>query len=127
MLRKQVSILDRAYGGSPHLTYSDNDPPELPMAARTVVFRVAQEALHNAVRHAKATEVRVTLQATTTSSVRLEVADDGRGFDVEPTLRAGRSLGLRSMRERACAVRATLKVTSTPGQGTTVTLEVPHA
>ncbi|XVU29722.1 GAF domain-containing sensor histidine kinase [Actinoplanes sp. CA-054009] len=123
-LRKQVSILDRAYNGAPHLTYSDDTPPELPMPSRTVVFRVAQEALHNAVRHAKATTVRVSLRTPDPGAVRLEVTDDGRGFDVPATLKAGRSLGLRSMRERACAVRATLTVDSTPGEGTTVRLEV---
>ncbi|XVV08566.1 GAF domain-containing sensor histidine kinase [Actinoplanes sp. CA-131856] len=125
-LRKQVSILDRAYNGAPHLTYSDDSPPELPMPVRTVVFRVAQEALHNAVRHAKAATVRVRLHTQDPDVVRLEVADDGRGFDVAATLKAGRSLGLRSMRERACAVRATLTVDSTPGEGTTVRLEVRH-
>ncbi|SNY70206.1 GAF domain-containing sensor histidine kinase [Paractinoplanes atraurantiacus] len=126
-LRKQVSILDRAYNGAPHLTYGDDDPPELPMPARTVLFRVAQEALHNAVRHAKATTVRVRLQTHDPDVVRLEIADDGQGFDVAATLKAGRSLGLRSMRERACAIRATLTVDSTPGQGTTVRLEARHA
>jgi signal transduction histidine kinase len=127
VLRKQVGILDRAYGGAPRLTYGDDDPPELPMPSRTVVFRVAQEALHNAVRHAKATTVRVGLTTLVPDGVRLEVTDDGRGFDVPATLRAGRSLGLRSMRERACAVRATLTVDSTPGEGTTVRLEVRGA
>ncbi|MEV4351371.1 GAF domain-containing sensor histidine kinase [Actinoplanes sp. NPDC049596] len=128
VLRKQVSILDRAYGGAPHLTYCEkDDPPELPIAARTVVFRVAQEALHNAVRHAKATEVSVCLQNAAPGAVRLEVTDDGIGFDVEATLRAGRSLGLRSMRERACAVRGLLSVDSTPGAGTVVRLEVRNA
>ncbi|MEU8820090.1 GAF domain-containing sensor histidine kinase [Actinoplanes sp. NPDC048796] len=125
-LRKQVGVLDRAYNGAPHLTYGDDDPPELPMPVRTVVFRVAQEALHNAVRHAKASTVRVRLRTLGPDAVRLEVADDGRGFDVAATLKAGRSLGLRSMRERACAVRATLTVDSAPGEGTTVGLEVRH-
>ena len=125
VLRKQVQILDRAYGGAdgPRLHYADDDPPVLPPARQTVVLRVAQEALHNAVRHARARTVRVSL-TTLGDGVRLEVADDGTGFDVDATLRAGRSLGLRSMRERAGSVRGTATVRSVPGSGTVVRLEV---
>ena len=125
VLRKQVQILDRAYGGAdgPRLHYADDDPPVLPPARQTVVLRVAQEALHNAVRHAHARSVRVSL-TTLGDGVCLEVADDGTGFDVDATLRAGRSLGLRSMRERACSVRGTATFRSVPGAGTVVRLEV---
>jgi signal transduction histidine kinase len=59
------------------------------------------------------------------NGARLEVADDGAGFDTGAVLAAGGSLGLRSMLERACSVRGTATVESTPGSGTTVRLEVP--
>jgi signal transduction histidine kinase len=128
VLRKQVQILDRASGaGGPRLRYTEDDPPVLPLAHQAVVLRVAQESLHNAVRHAGAKEITVSLAKTETAGVRLDVRDDGAGFDVDATLRAGRSLGLRSMRDRACSVRGNATITSSPGEGTTVRLEVPGA
>lgn len=127
VLRKQVQILDRAYGGAdgPRLAYQEDDPPVLPPAQQTVVLRVAQEALHNAVRHAHARTIEVILVRHGAGGAALEVTDDGAGFDVAAVLRAGRSLGLRSLRDRACSVRGAAVVRSTPGVGTTVRLEVP--
>jgi signal transduction histidine kinase len=126
-LRKQVEVLDRAYrtGAGPRLEYSQDNPPELPPAQEAVVLRVAQEALHNAVRHAGARSVRVSLTGDGGNGARLEVADDGAGFDTAAVLGGGGSLGLRSMLERACSVRGTATVESTPGSGTTVRLAVP--
>ena len=85
------------------------------------VLLVTGEALSNALRHAGATAVEVTVH--TGEVVRVTVADDGAGFDPAGTPRAG--LGLTSMRERAEALGGTLAVASAPGSGTTVTLEVP--
>ena len=127
VLRKQVQVLDRAYGGAdgPRLRYHEADPPVLPTAQQTVVLRVAQEALHNAVRHACARSISVSLSRHGEAGAALEVADDGAGFDVAAVVRAGRSLGLRSLRERAHAVRGVATIRSTPGGGTVVRLEVP--
>jgi signal transduction histidine kinase len=127
VLRKQVQILDRAYGGAagPRLRYAEDDPPPLPPAQQTVVLRVAQEALHNAVRHAGASSIRVSLARHGDDGAVLEVTDDGAGFDVGAVQRAGRSLGLRSLRERAHSVRGAATVRSTLGAGTVVRLEVP--
>jgi signal transduction histidine kinase len=127
VLRKQVQILDRAYGGAdgPRLRYEQDDPPVLPAAQQTVVLRVAQEALHNAVRHAKARSIAVSLTRRDEKGAVLEVSDDGAGFDIGAVLRAGRSLGLRSLRERAYSVKGTATVRSTAGAGTVVRLEVP--
>jgi signal transduction histidine kinase len=86
---------------------------------------VAQEALHNAVRHACARSISVSLARQGESGAVLEVADDGAGFDVAAVVRAGRSLGLRSLRERAHSVRGAATIRSTPGAGTLVRLEVP--
>jgi signal transduction histidine kinase len=95
--------------------------PEL----ETVVFRVAQEALTNVVKHAAAHTARVTL-AYEDRSVRLTVADDGAGFSVDPDRRtfAGH-WGLLGMRERASQLRGRLVVQSAPGAGTKVVLRVP--
>jgi signal transduction histidine kinase len=87
------------------------------------VFRIAQEAVHNALRHAAAEHIEVTLDARD-GALALTVADDGAGFDAAaPALRA-RRLGLTSMEERARALGGTLAVESRPGAGTRVRLEV---
>ena len=88
----------------------------------TECFRVAQEALNNVVRHAKATAVRVDLSKQD-DHLHLSVLDDGIGFDV-PVLRrravAGASLGLLSMEERATLTGGGFELKSQPGQGTEV-------
>jgi len=90
----------------------------------TAVFRVAQEAIANVVKHAAARTVRVTLTYEPTR-MRLAVTDDGRGFVVDPDFRAyGGHLGLLGMQERANQARGTLTVRSSPGRGTEVVLVV---
>jgi signal transduction histidine kinase len=118
-LRRYAELAARAHGITVLVTAAD--VPELEPKAQAAAFRVAQEALHNALRHSGATEVSVTL-ARTRRRVLLEVADNGTGFD--PGLASG-GLGLTSMRERAAAVGGMLRVTSTPGAGTKVRMEVP--
>lgn len=100
----------------------DPDLPRLTAEQELVVYRVAQEALTNALRHAEATALRFVLHADG-DEVVLAVEDDGRGF--EPDRVAGAS-GIRGMRERALLVRGRLEVHSTPGGGgTTVRLRMP--
>jgi signal transduction histidine kinase/ligand-binding sensor domain-containing protein len=88
---------------------------------KTMVFRVAQESLNNAMRHAAATHVRVQLQHGD-GSWDLRVTDDGVGFD---TASPRRGFGLLSMEERAQLVRGTLGIDSRPGAGTCVHLHIP--
>lgn len=92
-------------------------------APAVVVFRIVQEALTNITRHAKATEVRVAIERCD-NHLRVEVADNGQGFDVAATHRS-RSFGLLGMRERALAIHGTIHVDSTPGHGTVVVVTVP--
>ncbi|NPV08163.1 MAG: GAF domain-containing sensor histidine kinase [Anaerolineae bacterium] len=99
--------------------------PRLPDAVETAMFRVAQEALTNAARHASAREVRVSLQESG-GVVRLEIVDDGVGFDTE-AVRArteGGGWGLLSMSERCAAVGGTFRLESERGRGTRVTMEI---
>jgi len=96
----------------------------LPASVEEAILRVAEEALHNALRHAEAGNVSVTLSATP-EAVTLRVSDDGGGFDVTGAAGAGNRLGLASMRERSRAVRGSLTIDSRPGRGATVTLTVP--
>lgn len=90
----------------------------LPPAIEQDVYRVAQEAIENAARHARAKTVSVTL-AQTSRRLSLTIRDDGRGFDVGAPA-AG--YGLRGMRERAEMLGGALSVVSAVGQGTTVEL-----
>jgi two-component system, NarL family, sensor histidine kinase UhpB len=86
-----------------------------------VIYRVAQESLTNVVRHAEASSAVVALVPVEGRAV-LSVADDGRGL---PARLPDDSAGISGMRERARFVNAELKIESTPGLGTTVTLDVP--
>ena len=92
--------------------------------AEVAVFRVLQEALSNVARHSHASHVEVSLRAVD-GDLRLVVSDDGRGFDAAATTDAARSFGLVGMRERAALIGARFTVTSAPGAGTVVALEVP--
>jgi len=86
------------------------------------LYRLGQEALANASKHAQATQIRVAV-TNDGSSARLEVSDDGRGFDPAATY-AGH-LGLTTMRSRASEIGATLLIDSAPGRGTAVRVELP--
>ena len=86
------------------------------------LFRVAQEALSNVVRHARARRISVQLR-TTTGGVELDVIDDGVGF--VPRERAGSGLGLRSIEERVRLAGGSVKVESQPGQGTKMQVRIP--
>jgi two-component system sensor histidine kinase UhpB len=94
--------------------------PPLSAEEELVVYRVAQEALTNAARHGQAGHISLSL-AMCNGAVELTVRDDGGGFDPEAVATGS---GLRGMRERAVLVDATLDVTSTAGNGTTVRLRL---
>jgi two-component system nitrate/nitrite sensor histidine kinase NarX len=102
----------------------DGDRP-LPPDVQVTLYRVAQEALNNIARHARATRVDVRLRSHD-AGVELEIGDDGRGFD-QGRIEADH-FGLRIMRERADAVGATLTIQSRPGRGTQVRVvwQDPH-
>jgi len=121
-LRNQVQVLDRAHDAS--VTFDCQGVRALPAAQEEALLRVAQEALHNALRHAGAQHVTFVRTRRGAATV-LRVADDGRGFDPSAVRRAGRRLGLVSMRDRASGVGGTLTVESEPGKGTAVEMEVP--
>lgn len=121
-LGTQIQVLDRAH--SARVTFSAHKFRALPAAQEEAVLRVAQEALHNALRHSGAQHVEVTVHRQGRGAV-LRVTDDGSGFEPHTVRRAGRHLGLVSMRDRAGGVGGTLAVESAPGKGTTIELEVP--
>jgi signal transduction histidine kinase len=94
--------------------------PRLPAAVEVAAYRVVQEALGNAARHADASHVEVRL-ATSADGLDVEVSDDGSG-DVRPR---PDGVGLRSMRERAEEIGGHFDLRATPGNGTTVRITLP--
>lgn len=90
----------------------------------TAIFRIVQESLTNVMRHAAAASVAVGLRRDG-AALRLEIRDDGRGFDYEAT-RHGPSFGLLGIRERVRGLGGTLDVDSGPGRGTLVSICIPH-
>ncbi|MCI0478729.1 MAG: GAF domain-containing sensor histidine kinase [Anaerolineales bacterium] len=94
---------------------------KLPAEAHIALYRIAQEALNNILKHSRATNVTVNLNCHAEDDraiIELAVSDDGRGFD--PAQVSPEHFGLRNMRERAQAIGAELSITSQPGQGTRV-------
>jgi signal transduction histidine kinase len=114
--RKQIRIQINAFSGV----------EALGSAERTVLFRVAQEALTNVVRHAQAANVKLSIVAIR-GGIRMEISDDGKAFDVNKTLggKNNKRLGLVGMKERLEMVGGTLEMTSVAGTGTTVRAEIP--
>jgi two-component system, NarL family, sensor histidine kinase UhpB len=101
---------------------TSGDPEALDEERQTVIYRVAQEALANAGRHAKAQHVEVDLTAAN-GGAQLQVRDDGSGFD--PSADRNGGLGLEGMAERARLVGGELDLRSSPGSGTELTLRLP--
>jgi PAS domain S-box-containing protein len=118
-LDKQAAAVQARHGIAVHTTLGPE--PAVPETVKEALYRIGQEALHNAAKHARAHAVQVTL-AVEGEALALTVSDDGRGFD--PTGSFPGHLGLRSMQERATAAGGTLHVESAPGQGTRVCAQV---
>lgn len=105
----------------------DRMDARLSPSLETALFRITQEAITNVVRHAEATEVRVILEVDN-REVYLAIQDNGTGFEV-PVRGAGHaaheSLGLRGIQERAAMLGGGAEIRSTPGEGTTLAVEIP--
>ncbi|HKF38300.1 MAG TPA: sensor histidine kinase, partial [Ktedonobacteraceae bacterium] len=98
------------------------EEPALPLKAKQELYRIAQEALQNTVKHARASKVDLVLRQTA-NAVILQVCDDGVGFD--PLGSFPGHLGLRSMQERVSNLGGRLQIKSAPGQGTQMFTQVP--
>ncbi|MFF3014977.1 GAF domain-containing sensor histidine kinase [Streptomyces sp. NPDC057939] len=122
-LRDHVRVLDRAHAA--HVSFTCEGVRALPASQEEALLRVAQEALHNALRHSGADRVEVALTRTPAGGAVLRVRDWGRGFSPSTVRKAGRHLGLVSMRDRASGSGGRLEVHSEPGKGTTIEMEVP--
>lgn len=120
-LRSHLDRQARVAGLASHFDAGEA-PPELSPETETACFRVAQEAITNVLRHARARNLWVRLFASG-DSLALSVRDDGTGFDV----RSVRGLGLAGMEERTALVGGSLELRAAPGHGTVVLATFPLA
>ena len=122
-LRMRLEAVEGRAGLVTELVVEPEAAERLPGALEQELYRVAQEALNNALKHGKPGRIAVCLRQAT-GQVSLEIADDGAGFDV--AARADGGLGLRGMRERVARLGGRLDIESAPGLGTRVRVEVPR-
>ena len=124
-LKALVEQLDARSTAPVHLEVS-TPGLHLPDDVAVAIFRVTQEALNNAIRHADASEIVVRLTQYP-DHLRLTVTDDGRGIVAAPLPGVAQGhLGLAGMRERAAMIGGKLDVQTAPDYGTAVILEAPH-
>jgi PAS domain S-box-containing protein len=116
--------VSRAHGFVVDLHSTGPREPRLPEGVEIALYRMAQEALTNASKHASPKSVSILVHRTP-SEVRLVVEDDGKGFDASETL-SETQLGLVGMRERAHLIGGSMTVESSPGNGTTICVSIPH-
>ena len=121
-LAKHIAVLRKVHRQAIELEASGE--PRLRPGVDEEVFRIAQEALHNALKHAAASRLELRLDEGA-GLLALTVRDDGVGFDPSEPAHRSRRLGLTSMEERARALGGALTIDSTPGAGTTIGLQVP--
>ncbi len=100
---------------------AETDAEALPEDHRTCVYRVVQEAAHNAVRHSGAHQIRIHVQLTAPGRLRVSIQDDGKGF--APSQSTG--LGILGMEERIHRLGGTMQVESQPDRGTIVSFVLP--
>jgi signal transduction histidine kinase len=98
------------------------DEPDVTLQVKEDLYRIAQEAMHNTIKHARANRVILHLNQTS-EEVMLEVHDDGAGFDTRASFPG--HLGLHSMRERVTHLGGTFQIESAPGMGTRILVQVP--
>ena len=102
---------------------SEFDVVEVPVATATGLFRIYQEALTNAVRHANAHQVSSTLQMAD-NKIILQIQDDGKGMDIDNDLKK-KSFGLLGIKERAFVMGGQYELKSEPGKGTRLLVSIP--
>jgi signal transduction histidine kinase len=119
-IEKQVAATTARYGIK--VSGEFESEPDLSLGDKEVFYRVAQEALHNVVKHARATEATIRLHNN--GGVVLEVSDNGIGFNSGDSFPG--HMGLISMSERAANIGARINVESQPGKGTTIRLTLPR-
>ena len=118
-LQRHVDQVNRS--GLPCTLEVIGEEHRLPPEVRLAIYRIVQESLHNAIRHAHADEAIVRIEWSG-DRLRVAVQDDGSGFDLDNTSRRS-GLGLMSMRERASSIGATLEIVTRAGSGTVIVVD----
>ncbi|MDQ3286329.1 MAG: PAS domain S-box protein, partial [Actinomycetota bacterium] len=119
-LEKQAALVQARHKIAVHVSLCDE--PDAPLEVKEALYRIAQEALNNTVKHAQAERVELRLEQDA-GELLLEVSDDGEGFDAAGTFPG--HLGLKSMRERIARLGETLRIESAPGEGTRICAKIP--
>jgi PAS domain S-box-containing protein len=119
-LEKQAAALEARHRIAVEATLCDE--PDAPLEAKEAIYRIAQEALHNTVKHARARNVKIRMGCGP-GGLTLDITDDGVGFDAKGEFPG--HLGLRSMRERASRLGGTLEIASAPEEGTHIRTRIP--
>jgi signal transduction histidine kinase len=122
-LSRYVSEYARTHNIAVNLVPKELDCSDLPPAVQMGVYRILQEALTNVARHSGAKGVTIKF-ARSTMALRVEVTDNGRGFDTRAVAASSSRLGIQSMRERAAMLGGTVSFTS-KGAGTRILVQVP--
>ncbi|HEY5993299.1 MAG TPA: cache domain-containing protein [Gallionellaceae bacterium] len=122
MLMRLASNTQSIYGIACDFT-CDGEPKTLTPMTNTNLFRIAQEAVHNAVKHSGAKKISIRLAATQDSLV-VEISDNGRGIGSQPELDTKSGLGMRTMQYRASLLNAHLHISQPQGGGTCVTINL---
>ena len=122
-LRARLAAVEERAGVRTSLECEGGGP--LPLDVAEGLYRIAQEAFHNSVKHARASRLALRI-VQTADELRLEILDDGAGFDL-PAGRAKRGMGLSGMEERAAELGGTLRIDTEPGRGTRIVVRVPLA
>lgn len=119
-LRKQAAALSARHKLDVQTEFCEE--PTLPFETKEALYRIAQEALNNTVKHARATEVALSLDSCE-GQITLEVQDNGLGFDTQREYPG--HLGLKTMQERVAKLGGTLEIESEPGRGTLLRASIP--
>jgi PAS domain S-box-containing protein len=119
-LLKQTAALRARYALRVEESYCEE--PQVPLSIKETIFRVAQEALHNVIKHAHATQIDLQLDQANDVLI-LEVKDNGRGFEISNSYPG--HLGMKSMQERVDQAKGSFEIQSSPGQGTTIKVQIP--
>ncbi len=123
-LRQLAGSLADGHGPTLAVTVR-GEADDLPVGMAGQLFRIAQEGVTNALKHAGANKIHLLLDQTDLGEVTLEVKDDGAGFSPEESAEGPPRFGLAGMRERVAALEGSLEIHSKPGHGTRVTVRAP--
>jgi PAS domain S-box-containing protein len=119
-LEKQIAATQARYGVQVEARLGPE--PDVPLDQKETVYRIAQEAMHNVVKHARASRIDLLLECD--GELRLEVRDDGIGFNTGDSFPG--HIGLQSMRERVARIGGGIEITSAPGEGTRIAVRIPQ-